>query len=169
MKAFLSILVLFCFAQHLQAQSNSGYRIIISNLGSSGSAQTVETSNGSYKISQSIGQSSVIGTHYNSGYYLRQGYQQPMHTIKRIRDLDIELCAKVYPNPFSQTLYITFSDVMRNDISIKIFNIEAREIHTQVFLPSQRLELQLQDFSSGTYLLKVTSGRKRFNTKLIKI
>ena len=169
MKALLSLLVLLYFSQQFEAQNNSGYRIISSNLGSSGSSQTVETSNGSYKISQSIGQSSVIGTHYNNGYYLRQGYQQPMQTIKRIKDLDIELRAKVYPNPFSQTLFITFSDEMRNDISISIFDIEARVIHTQEFLPAQRLELQLRDISTGNYFLKVASGRKRFNTKLIKI
>ncbi|MBC2846048.1 T9SS type A sorting domain-containing protein [Winogradskyella flava] len=169
-KAFLLItLLLFCFIQEFQAQSDSGYRIKQSNLGNSGSSHMVETSSGKYYISQSIGQASVIGTHYNNGYYIRQGYQQPPSKMKAVKDLDIELRAKVYPNPFSQTLFINFSDTVINDISVRIFDIEARIIHTQEFLPAQKLELRLQDISSGTYFLKVASGRKQFNTKLIKI
>ncbi|WP_370000459.1 T9SS type A sorting domain-containing protein [Winogradskyella sp.] len=169
MKALFSTIILFSFVQQFQAQNNSGYRIIRSNLGSSGSSQTVETSNGVYKISQSIGQASVIGTFYNNGYYLRQGYQQPSSTIKSIRKNDFELRAKVYPNPFSQTLFISFSDEIINDISISIFDVEARTIYTQEFLPSQRIKIQIQNISSGNYFLKVASGSKQFNTKLIKI
>lgn len=168
-KTFLFMLLVVCFVQQFQAQNSSQYRIISSNLGSSGSSQTVETSKGRYYISQSIGQASVIGTHYNNGYYIRQGYQQPYNKVKAVKDLDIELRAKVYPNPFSQMLFISFSDTMINDISVRIFDIEARVIHAQEFLPTQKVELQLQDISSGTYFLKVASGKKRFNTKLIKL
>lgn len=169
MKAIISLIMLICIVQQIQAQNSSGYRIVSSNLGSSGSSQSVETSRGIYKISQSVGQSSVIGTYYNNGYYLRQGYQQPTNTIKTIKNSDIELRAKVYPNPFSQTLFVTFSDLILKDITVKIFNVEARLIYAQEFLPSQRLELQLQDISSGSYFLSVASGRKKFKTKMIKI
>lgn len=165
----LYTIILFGLIQGLGAQGNSAYRIISSNLGSSGSSQTIQTANGEYKVSQSIGQSSVIGTHQNNGYYLRQGYQQPTTDIKTIRNLDIELKAKVYPNPFSQRLFISFSDVMQNNISVSIFNVEARAIYTKVFLPAQQVELQIENISTGHYFLKVSSGKKRFNTKLIKI
>lgn len=168
MKLLASLLVFFCFAQEFQGQ-NSQYRIIRSNLGSSGSSQTISTSNGSYHLSHSIGQSSVIGTHYNNGYYLRQGYQQPDSNFNLVKDFDAELLAIVYPNPFSEGLFISFSETIRNDISIQVFDIEGRIIHTQEFLPAQKVELQLPNISSGTYFLKVVSGRKFFNTKLIKI
>lgn len=169
MKTFLYALVLFCFIQEFQAQENSGYRIIRSNLGSAGSSQNVTTSNGTYKISQSIGQSSVIGTHSNSGYYLRQGYQQPATKIKVVKNFDFTLKAKVHPNPFDQEISITFSHSITKDISVLIFDVNSKIIHSQEFLPAQEVELQIKDISNGIYFLTIASGGKHFNTKLIKI
>lgn len=170
MKKNLYILMLLCFAQVLQAQDNSEYRIIRSNLGSSGSSHNVTTTMGTYKISQSVGQASVIGTHYNRGYYLRQGYQQPLTKIKaKPKDSDDSLSAKVHPNPFSQFITVRFSETMLNDISVMMFDVNARIIHTQEFLPAQSIELRLRDIASGNYFLKVISGNKYYQTKLIKI
>lgn len=169
MKLLLTVLLMFGLAQEFQAQSNTNYHIKSSSLGSSGSSQIVETSKGRLYISQSLGQASVIGTHHNNGYYLRQGYQQPSNSAKAVKDLDIKLRAKVYPNPFSQRLFISFSDTIINDVSVQLFDVEARMIYTEEFLPAQKVELQLQGISSGTYFLKVASGKKLFNTKLIKI
>lgn len=169
MKTILYILLIIGFAQELQAQDSSGYRIVSSNMGSSGSSQNVETSRGIYKVSQSIGQASVIGTHAINGYVLRQGYQQPLSNVQRVKTLYYSLQAKVYPNPFSRFLTITFSDIIRNDISVKIFDINAKVIHSEEFLPAQKIELNINAISIGTYFLRVTSGRKYFDTKLIKI
>ncbi|APY07597.1 hypothetical protein BWZ20_04470 [Winogradskyella sp. J14-2] len=169
MKNYIQLLLLVGLIQISFAQNNNEYRIISSNVGSSGSSQTLQTANGTYKVSQSIGQSSVIGTYYNNGYYLRQGYQQPISKLKALKNLTLELRAKVYPNPFSQMLFISFSDFVQRDISIRIFDIKSRVIYTKVFLPAQRIELQIEDISTGTYFLNVSSGEKYFNTKLIKI
>ncbi|WP_178987858.1 T9SS type A sorting domain-containing protein [Winogradskyella schleiferi] len=169
MKKLAYILLLFSFGQVLQAQDNSGYRIISSNLGSSGSSQEVVTAKGTYKISQSIGQSSVIGTHTKNGYYLRQGYQQPSVNVKTFEELNYQLEAKVYPNPFVNDIIIEFSTKISKDIAISILDVNGRIIHSQIFLPSQELELQINDVANGTYFLKVVSGEHHFNTKLIKI
>lgn len=168
MKTLLYI-ILICFMQQFHAQENSEYRIISSNLGTSGSSQTVVTSNGTYKISQSVGQSSVIGTHSNNGYVLRQGYQQPTTKAKATTDFEYNLKAKVYPNPFKQKISITFSNVMQQDISVVMYDIHGRIIHSQEFSPMQDLEMHIRDVANGTYFLKVLSGKKYFNTKLIKI
>lgn len=169
MKKLAYILFLFCFGQVLQAQDNSGYRIISSNLGSSGSSQDVVTANGTYKVSQSIGQSSVIGTHTKNGYYLRQGYQQPSANVKAFKEHNYQLEAKVYPNPFVNEIEIEFSTKISKDIAVSIFDVNGRTIYSQIFLPSQELELQINDVANGTYFLKVVSGEHHFNTKLIKI
>ena len=170
MKKILYILISLCFVQLIQAQENSEYRIIRSNLGSSGSSQSVVTSKGTYKISQSVGQASVIGTYSSNGYILRQGYQQPANKIKvSAENPDYSLNAKVYPNPFSQKLTITFSTEMQKDTSILMYDVSGKVIYNQNFTPTQDIEVQLQDIASGAYFLKVTSGNKHFNTKLIKI
>lgn len=169
MKNLAYILLLFCFVQEFQAQDNSGYRIKSSSLGSGGSSQSIVTTNGTYKVSQSIGQSSVIGTHNSDGYYLRQGYQQPVDNVKVFKELDYQLEAKVYPNPFINEIKIEFSTKISKGISISILDINGRIIHSQIFLPTQELEFQINDVANGTYFLKVISGEHHFNTKLIKI
>ena len=145
MKTILYILLLFCFMQEYQAQNNSGYRIIRSNLGSSGSSQTIETSKGTYKVNQSIGQSSVIGTHSRNGYYLRQGYQQPMTDKVIIKETNTNLKAKVHPNPFKEMVVITFSDAIYKDLSVMVYDMNGKTIHTQEFLPLQEIELKIND------------------------
>lgn len=169
MNKVLQFLLIALATWQINAQNNSTGRIIASNLGSAGSSKMVDTSHGRYYISQSVGQSSVIGTHHANGYYLRQGYQQPLDKLGRLTKLDIELKAKVYPNPFSRILFITFSERMINDISVSIFDVNSRIILNQSYLPTQQLELQLQDISSGSYFLNVSSGTKKFRTKLIKL
>ena len=169
MKTLLFTLLLFCVVQGFHAQENSQYRIISSNIGSGGSSQSVQTSKGTYKVSQSIGQSSVIGTHQSNGYYLRQGYQQPLSTIKTSSDFNYSLMAKVFPNPFDQEIMINFSSRIKDDISVQIFDINTKIIHFQEFLPAQQIRLRIKDISRGTYFLKVYSDGKYFNTKLIKI
>ncbi|SHH35578.1 T9SS type A sorting domain-containing protein [Winogradskyella jejuensis] len=170
MKTLLRLAFLLCCVQVFQAQNNSDYRIISSNLGVAGSSQTIETSRGTYKVSQSIGQSSIIGTYKSNGYYLRQGYQQPLTGATNINNLSTtEISAKVYPNPFSRQLNIVFTERIQSDISVLIFDINGRLIYNQNFEPRQDVEIQIENISKGTYFLKVASKRKRFNTKLIKI
>lgn len=169
MKYHIQLLVFVGCIQLSFAQANSQYRIISSNLGSSGSSKTLQTSNGNYKVSQSIGQSSVIGTHYSNGYYLRQGYQQPLTKPKSVEDYSFDLKAKIFPNPFENALIITFNSPILKDISVIIFDINSKIIFNREFLPAQRLELQIDDVANGTYFLRVTSGNHHFNTKLIKI
>ena len=91
---------------------NTGsFNVIRSTIGISGSSNTISTANGNYIISQSIGQSSIIGTGSNAGYTLRQGYQQPSILADAPSGNDNDkLEAKIYPNPFNHSIYISFSE-----------------------------------------------------------
>lgn len=169
MKQIIVILMLICVGQFTVAQNGQEYRIISSNLGSSGSSKTVTTSKGVIKISQSIGQSSVIGTHYSSGYYLRQGYQQPLENLKTVKDLNHNLLATVYPNPFNQDVTLVFSNAINNNVSVSIYNINGKIVYKKDHLPAQEINLKLPNISNGMYVLKVLSGTLYFNTKLIKL
>ena len=129
----------------------------------------VITSNGKYSVSQSIGQLSVIGTYSNKGFYLRQGYQQPLNKIKVSSvSQNNDLTATIYPNPFKQSISISFGNNMKNEISVLVFDISGKMIYSKKFQPSQRIQLDFDDISSGSYLLKVLSNNKLFNAKLIK-
>ena len=166
---FIAIILLIGATVIGFGQDNSNYRIISSNLGSAGSTQVLSTSNGEYKISQSIGQASVIGTYQSNGYYLRQGYQQPLTQVSIKKTIDFELIAKVHPNPFRHQVNIAFSTELKNTISIFLIDINGKIIRDQTFPPSQDIQLELSDISVGTYILRVMSGGKRIDEKLIKI
>jgi hypothetical protein len=155
-------------SEFVHAQLNASYKVIRSNLGSSGSSQTVITSNGTYVVSQSVGQSSVIGTYKNNHYYLLQGYQQPLYNIDMKSTFESEIPAKVHPNPFQQSIQIVFSSPIQDAIFVMIFDIHGKTIYHREFLPSQNLEINLMDISNGSYFLKVVSNNRHFNSKLIK-
>ena len=176
MKTNLYIAFLFCFALSVQAQDTAtnlegGSHIIIrSNLGVGGASNTVTANGKTYSVSHSIGQSSVIGTHYKKGYYLRQGYQQPLNKIKVVKEFDNNnLSAKIYPNPFEEFISISFSQDMKNDISVLVFDVNGKLVYSRKFEPAQKIQLNLEGISSGNYILKALSNGKSFNAKLIKI
>jgi hypothetical protein len=150
------------------AQLNASYKVKRANLGSSGSSQTVITSSGTYLVSQSVGQSSVIGTYKNNHYYLLQGYQQPLYKIDVKSTFESEILAKVYPNPFQQSIQIVFTNPTQHAIFVMIFDIHGKTIYHREFLPSQNLEVNLMDISNGSYFLRVVSNNRHFSSKLIK-
>lgn len=171
--SFVFLAFCFCFGHSqissTESETEMSYSIIRSNLGISGSSNTITTNNGRYIVSQSIGQSSVIGTYINEGYTIRQGYQQPAISIDIIPlPSDNKLNAAIYPNPFQQIVTISFSELMTDDVSIIVFDINGRLILSQKHPPSQLIKLAFDDISSGTYLIKVSSNGKQFNAQLIK-
>lgn len=158
----------------IQAQNTSPevsrYKIVRSSIGNGGSSKTIKTSKGNYKVSQSIGQSSVIGTHSSNGYYLRQGFQQPHKRIKIIKNtVANSLKALVYPNPFKESIAIQFNENLSNAVNVAIYDVTGKQVYAKIFKPSNRIELQLKDLASGSYLLKAISNGKLLNSKLIKL
>ena len=143
--------------------------IVRSTLGAGGSSQTVTSNNKSYFVSQSIGQASVIGTTINNGYAIRQGFQQPPHTfiIGPLNELD-DLKAIIFPNPFQQSVYISFKDLIENDVSVIIHDISGRLILKETFAASQLIDLPLANIASGDYILNVITGKKHLTTSIIK-
>lgn len=170
MKTNLHIVFICCFAISIQAQNSKMYSLVRSSLGVGGSSKVITTNNGKYVVSQSIGQSSVIGTHYNNGYYLRQGYQQPINKIKVVNSefKTNNLVASVFPNPFEHAFFVSFNENMKQDITVLVFDVTGKQIYSRNFKPQQRISLNLSNMSSGSYLLKVLSNKKIFNAKLIK-
>lgn len=156
----------------LQGQSETkhkGYKIIRSNAGVGGSSKTFQTSKGTYKVSQSIGQSSVIGTSGNNGYYLRQGFQQPHKRIKVTKSAYSSLKAIVYPNPFDYNIQMLFSESISKDISVEIYDVLGKLVYSKSFSPSKKIRINLENLSTGSYALKAFSNGKLFNSKLIKL
>lgn len=170
MKKITFLILVFCFALSVKAQNTKQYAIISSNLGSSGSSKIITSSKGNYAVSQSVGQSSVIGTYSNKGYSLRQGYQQPLNKIKIVKEVfkNNDLTATVFPNPFEQSVFVSFDEDIEKEILVSVFDVAGKQIYHREFKPLQRIELNLNNLQVGTYILKVLSNSKLFNSKLVK-
>jgi hypothetical protein len=143
--------------------------IVRSTVGAGGSSQTVTFNNKSYFVSQSIGQASVIGTSNKNGYTIRQGFQQPPHSLK-ISSLNEEgnLKAKIFPNPFQQSVYISFKDLIENDVSVIMHDISGRLILKETFAASQLITLPLANIANGDYILNVIAENKYLTISIIK-
>ncbi|TBN04851.1 T9SS type A sorting domain-containing protein [Hyunsoonleella flava] len=168
--ALLFLMIWIVPALHGQSGTKDKvYKIIRSNVGVGGSSKTFQTSKGTYVVSQSIGQSSVIGTSINNGYYLRQGFQQPHERIKVTKSTYSSLRAIVYPNPFDYNIQISFNESISKDINIEVYNVLGKLVYSKSFSPSRKIQINLENLSSGSYTLKAISNGKLFNSKLIKI
>ncbi|MBS1534406.1 MAG: T9SS type A sorting domain-containing protein [Bacteroidetes bacterium] len=70
----------------------------------------------------------------------------------------------VFPNPFEDQIRI---ESAQNIISIQIFDINGREIFNS-FHNEKSIQLNLKSFSSGIYLIRITSNNRSEIHKLIK-
>jgi hypothetical protein len=154
-------LLSLCFVSNGYTQS-----VVRSNVGSGGSSQLIITNKSSYFISQSIGQSSVIGT----SRVIRQGFQQPptLFIIEQSGSKN-EYLASVYPNPFSHAISVAFEKEVTKDITISIHDINGRMVHHQNYSPAQLIKFSLQDIANGSYIIHVLIGPSRFTTSIIKL
>ena len=168
-KSCLLLVFILCFKSIFGQQSpKNEYQVLSSNLGMAGSSNTVLTDKGVYKVSQSVGQSSIIGTTSHNGYYLRQGYQQPQAAISIESTYNDKLNASIFPNPFKEILTISFSQKMMQSISVSIFDVNGKQVFVKDYQPILLLKLNLEHISEGTYFLNMTSGTSFFSAKLIK-
>ncbi|SDW85206.1 Por secretion system C-terminal sorting domain-containing protein [Lutibacter oricola] len=140
--------------------------ILSSTIGSNGTSKIINSNNESYYVSQSIDQTSVIGTFTKNGYTIRQGFQQPKYNIGSSNNFNLN--ATVYPNPFNHSVNISFTDTITDSINITITDMSGRTLKSIKHKASQKIELHLEYLSSGIYILKVTTKNKQLITNLLK-
>ncbi len=74
---------------------------------------------------------------------------------------------KLFPNPTTDTLTIKFSTVISNDMTVEVFNLLGKRVH-QSNLITQSEILDVSNWSSGIYILKVSSEGSSSSHRLIK-
>jgi len=139
-----------------------------SSLGSSGSSTEITSSDNTYYISQSVGQNSVTGTLINGENAIRQGYQQPPIRVEIISEDSSGLEAFIFPNPVETYVTIQFSEVLKTVINIVVYDITGKVILENKEAPTNSFNVDMSSYSSGVYLLNITSGKRKFTARLIK-
>ena len=166
MKTFL--LICFCcfFQQQVISQSN---QVIRSTTSASGATDIVVQADKIYIIQQSVGQPSVIGTHDNENYILRQGFIQPNVLAKiKEKDVPLDLRLNIYPNPFNEQISLAFKEEVKSEINVVVFDILGRQVFAKNYQPGQHVNVRLDKLSSGEYILKAVANQKQFISKILK-
>jgi hypothetical protein len=145
-----------------------GQEIVRSTIGVSGGSTTIETSNGSYIIQESTGQSSVIGTYTTSEVILRQGFIQPPISIQGVIEEDTNIDAVVYPNPFTSSVNVAFKEELKGGLSISIYDLLGRLVYSNSRSAEKEIRIDLDFLSSAEYILLITAANKQFKATLLK-
>lgn len=176
----MKINLIFCvfflgIIQFASAQNISSEYLVRSTTGSAGSSENISSNNQTYVVQQSIGQASAIGTFYTSNYILRQGFIQPgiSHPVFPIKpspssSLALSLSVAIYPNPFTETVTLSFSEKIDDTIEVVLFDLAGRLVFSQNYKANQKLRVLFPNLPLATYIMKVTANNQHFVKKLLK-
>ena len=164
----VSALFLVCI-QFTEAQNTTSAYLARATTGAAGSSENVTINNKAYIVQQSIGQASVIGTFSDENYTFRQGFIQP-NVFAKIIDLAIllSLDAIIYPNPFVESVTISFSEQITDRVEVAVFDILGRLVFSKSYTANQKVNVEFNNLSVADYILKVTANKKQFIKKILK-
>ena len=137
-------------------------------LASGGSSQLVETAEGVYYVSQTVGQSGAIGLVTQEGVQLRQGFQQPPLMIIQSQGDSAQIDATVFPNPASYTLNIALTTAIQQPLTVQLFDASGRLVLDRSYGQGRRFELDVSGLNSGLYLLRMEQKGLLYTTRIIK-
>jgi hypothetical protein len=123
--------------------------------------------NSGYKVNYTVGQQSVTGS--SSGtYVVQQGFQQN-NWSKIISNNSNSIQTTLFPNPFIEHITFTFSSSPGTKVNAMVFDVLGRLIHTEdVINENNEIKLNLSRLSSAEYLIRLSSGKYEYATKIIK-
>jgi hypothetical protein len=168
-KLLFAITLFLVFTQITQAQNTYSDYLVRSTTGVAGSSENISVNNKNYVVQQSIGQASVIGTFYDSDYTLRQGFIQPNVLVKIIdKSIPLNLAAVIYPNPFTESVTLSFSEKINDTVDVSVFDLLGRLVFSKSYMADQSINVEFNNLSVANYIIKVTANNKQFIKKILK-
>lgn len=114
-----------------------------------------------------VGQQSVIGSTTN-GISVQQGFQQS-NWNRIMQQNTVSITTVVYPNQFKDIVNFSFSLSPGNEISLVVFDLLGRLVHSEVIKnESNLISVNLNNLSTAEYFVKLTANNYIFSTKIIK-
>ncbi|HLV45848.1 MAG TPA: T9SS type A sorting domain-containing protein, partial [Flavobacterium sp.] len=77
---------------------------------------------------------------------------------------------KLYPNPTSDRITVSFSSETMQDVTFKLYDYTGREIQSQTVQNSGQVEtvVDLSQVSTGVYLLTIKDGSHTVTKQVVK-
>jgi len=124
-------------------------------------------SNG-WMIQQSIGQSSVTGTHAREPLRISQGFLRGLHSTIR-PEMESPLGVLAFHNSFEEDIRFRFTQELQEAIQVQVYDMQGRLVYQGGQRPiSREIYLRLPHLSPGTYMVHFRSGRKFIQSRIIK-
>lgn len=122
-----------------------------------------------YIISQTIGQQSTIGNS-DKNVVAIQGFQQSNWSTIISSNETNQITTLTFPNPFAEVVNFQFSQPIKEDMSIYVFDIAGRLVYQQKKqVTNQLLSINLSNLPQSEYLVKLQSNTLTYYTKLVKL
>ena len=131
-------------------------------IGAAGKTQ----SNSNLKVSYTVGEP-VVGLMTAGGNQLGNGYYPALDLqALSVEDNTMDVQLRVYPNPTSQSLYVSHPDI--NSFGITIVDMNGKQLYSGTINKEQPLDVS--NYTQGMYLVTVESEttHKKNTYKIIK-
>ncbi len=166
-----TLLFVFIFNGFSQKPINKEGTLLKSTITSIGSFTSYPIDE-KYKITQSIGQSGIIGTKRSNSLIVQQGFLSNIIRFKidnsEKEEFEEKLDLILSPNPFVDFIKIDFSRKTLLGIQVQIFDLNGRFIFSKNYQPTDNILVPMENFAVATYLVLVTSGKNKYTKKIIK-
>ena len=132
------------------------------------SSQGTSTTAGGFKVSQTIGQLSVIGNYRGSDVIVGQGFQQSRN-MKTVKAPVITVTTTTYPNPFVDQINFEFSSVISGPIKFSLYDVMGRLVAYQEKTATDTiLTINELSLAEGEYFVKLSAKNYNYSTNLLK-
>ena len=151
------LLLLLLISNICQAQSISKQVI-----GAAGKTQ----SNGNSKLSWTVGEP-IVGLMTAGGNQLGNGYYPALNLqALSVEDNALDVQLRVYPNPTSQSLYVSHPEI--NSFGITIVDLNGKQLYSGTINKEEPLDVS--GYMQGMYIITIenTSTNKKNSYKIIK-
>ena len=132
------------------------------------SSQGTSTTAGGFKVSQTIGQQSVIGNYRGTDVIVGQGFQQS-RLMKSVKAPVITVVTTTYPNPFIDHINFEFSSVVSGPIKFSLYDVMGRLVASQEKRANDTiLTITELSLAEGEYFVKLSAKNYNYSTNLLK-
>jgi hypothetical protein len=131
-------------------------------IGAAGKTQTA----GNSKLSWTLGEP-VVGLMTAGGKQLSNGYYPALNLqALSVEDIDMNVQIKLYPNPTSQSLYVSHPEL--NSFMITIVDLNGKQVYAGTIY--KEVPLDVSNYTQGMYLVTIENkaANKKNTYKIIK-
>jgi hypothetical protein len=165
-------LAIFSFAFSQRGTNNKNVSLLKSTVNTV-SSSSVNLNNQKITVSQSIGQTGIIGKVDLKNNVIQQGFLSNTRYFTLDNSLtpnfEEKLTVVISPNPFTDYIKINFSNLPEFPIHIVIYDVSGKAFLQQTFSPNTSITIPMSRYSIGTYLVRILSGNNKFVEKILKV